>query len=688
VHEPPRLSYIDSQEPEEISLSESLSFVDQYLSLNNFNMCDTDRDSARAPKQIIYPPILNTKGLQCLSRRVNIKRAEESGTFDWEEQPQNKESFSLKERCQLRQECYKSETGTINQDAGCYSCPKLLDVWSDKKISEQAVNVAKQGVKNGSVNANCVKKLVGDVNIISPNLELGKIEDETDGEPFLTGVGFDTQLAAEAMEALLHDPPNSNACYTHKIPSGIIDQSSEVAAMSKKTGNGTATASGQHLKGKRSANKFYENEGCLSGECDPYLRGHSCSSAPKKKLKENGSSVYINLDDEKLQGCRTSCRSKAQQRKRSPENIQGRTSPKPLRPNYLDGLFERNTQSSSIIPKRKRSKPLGYSLKHFPYPTEQSKDTANHGMEFNFSKKRSKANDSITDVQDKCKSKEKCSNLASGASLRDEDSSRVIKLKCWSYPKKKRTSANFTRHSYKPKHKYPMKIFNERPKLSPAENLKSTQRLAGNLIVYTRRMKSESVSKSSCTTAKHDTSEKNSYVHTSESPKESGCNSPANHGREDCIEQTITFDDVIDTVHNSEKVKLDQGCKISSCKLSVSKKCDERNIKLKEKPISPVIRELRRLGSNKRQLDFKPRDSRRWISSATVSVLFSQNLSSKTTRQLKKVWLRPLLFLVHLIFLSINSRQDLQCLPALLPFRFWLDLGFLKYHAALLLHIS
>ncbi|GAA0140358.1 hypothetical protein LIER_42615 [Lithospermum erythrorhizon] len=322
-------------------------------------MCDTDRDSARAPKQIIYPPILNTKGLQCLSRRVNIKRAEESGTFDWEEQPQNKESFSLKERCQLRQECYKSETGTINQDAGCYSCPKLLDVWSDKKISEQAVNVAKQGVKNGSVNANCVKKLVGDVNIISPNLELGKIEDETDGEPFLTGVGFDTQLAAEAMEALLHDPPNSNACYTHKIPSGIIDQSSEVAAMSKKTGNGTATASGQHLKGKRSANKFYENESCLSGECDPYLRGHSCSSAPKKKLKENGSSVYINLDDEKLQGCRTSCRSKAQQRKRSPENIQGRTSPKPLRPNYLDGLFERNTRSSSIIPKRKRSKPLG-----------------------------------------------------------------------------------------------------------------------------------------------------------------------------------------------------------------------------------------------------------------------------------------------------------------------------------------
>ncbi|KAK4363612.1 hypothetical protein RND71_018853 [Anisodus tanguticus] len=174
----------ESQIPEELAEANALDFVDHYLSVYDEDALNEVK--AGGANKIVSPPIFSRGGPQRLASRMNVQNAvKNSGVFDWPDRQS------------------ESANGSFSRQRKNYGLKK------QKVSSAQSSKVPMESM---------IRKL-------DEQFDMGAFEQqvETDeNRPDVLDtydVGFDTQMAAEAMETLLYAPPlKSDAVCAPRFP--------------------------------------------------------------------------------------------------------------------------------------------------------------------------------------------------------------------------------------------------------------------------------------------------------------------------------------------------------------------------------------------------------------------------------------------------------------------------------------
>ncbi|KAE8076887.1 hypothetical protein FH972_015509 [Carpinus fangiana] len=199
-----RLSYADSQEPGELSQANALDFVDKFLKDNamefeqEFNLGKKTRGNSNS--------VSRAKDLQSFAKKANDRNLfGEAVIFDWDDNREDegggdifrrrKEEFfasgdhGQRSFTQPRKPGESRVMGLAHSDSKlvCHN-PKVNDKAADgMKLKKNLVNELDQQSNDNPSGGHSVTNIT-----------------KTD-VPEILNVGFDTQLAAEAMEALFHD---------------------------------------------------------------------------------------------------------------------------------------------------------------------------------------------------------------------------------------------------------------------------------------------------------------------------------------------------------------------------------------------------------------------------------------------------------------------------------------------------
>ncbi|GFQ08637.1 pax-interacting protein 1 [Phtheirospermum japonicum] len=203
-----QLNYEESPEVASESHSKALSFVDHFLSVSDLGSCKNIETGTT--KRMTSPPSLRSRGSQCLARRVSLARdAGKSTPFDWTGNHIEKDEDSVFGFGGEKSEhlCSIQESDNVNLSGNLFSI-NLLDANSLKSNE-----IDKLGSNSGNFTSR-------------ENLCL---------TPEALDIGLDTQIAAEAMEELLHAaPPMFDPCITHQnSESTLLDSSCTVNEKAK-----------------------------------------------------------------------------------------------------------------------------------------------------------------------------------------------------------------------------------------------------------------------------------------------------------------------------------------------------------------------------------------------------------------------------------------------------------------------
>ncbi|KAI9181418.1 hypothetical protein LWI28_014840 [Acer negundo] len=298
-HEFAKLNYVDSQEPGQSSQDNALEFVDQFLSINGTDLSPgigvmkTVRD--------LCPPVSGAKGPQTLVKRLKSRTPiSKTGIFEWADGDQHvkddviskriEASFQSETRSQkalhtAEETCGIKRVGKMhltdnsvkesNEDLPAESSKHQLNTGGiERETAEmydiKALHTAEEtcGIKRvGKMNLtdNSVKESNEDLPAESSKHQLntGGIERET---AEMYDIGFNTQIAAEAMEALSYGP--SAGCVAFDVFQGssnapenspksvIMGEAHPEHNLIQKSLGGIARKS---KRGKRSARKYGKN---------------------------------------------------------------------------------------------------------------------------------------------------------------------------------------------------------------------------------------------------------------------------------------------------------------------------------------------------------------------------------------------------------------------------------------------
>ncbi|KAI7992585.1 PAX-interacting protein 1 [Camellia lanceoleosa] len=213
-----KLNYNESQEAGELSQANALGFLDHYLSFNNMNL--SEEVSLTKTGRQKSPTVLCTKGVQSLARRATRGISfGMSGTFEWDDdQIDDGEGNLLNNSKDLLLNGEVPEPRSVTR--------KLNEVGAVAQVSEM--------------------KFVKEIDV--------QLDAETSGRqldpapigrdvPDIFDIGFDTQMAAEAMEALFcAPPPNSSIDYAHQDTENSIEDSSKGSFSTRVCSNSGVTA--------------------------------------------------------------------------------------------------------------------------------------------------------------------------------------------------------------------------------------------------------------------------------------------------------------------------------------------------------------------------------------------------------------------------------------------------------------
>ncbi|KAF8401568.1 hypothetical protein HHK36_012512 [Tetracentron sinense] len=224
------LSYVGSQEPGESSQANALEFVDRFLSVNNVELSQEDPGKITRGKS---PPNSSAKGTQSLAKRASFRRpVGETGIFDWVDSREDdrggeffsrrKEGFfhsrghdrrSFTQPQKPRHVNFKRGRGVVDEfrekEEQLNRSEKTMGLMHsdsrlmlhDSKENDKIVQVSEMKIKK-----NLVKELDEQLNSEFPGHQLDASGISMDSGDMLD-VGFDTQMAAEAMEALFCGAP-------------------------------------------------------------------------------------------------------------------------------------------------------------------------------------------------------------------------------------------------------------------------------------------------------------------------------------------------------------------------------------------------------------------------------------------------------------------------------------------------
>lgn len=210
------LSYVDSQEPGELSQANALDFVDKFLKDNAMQFDDEVENGKGASGN--SKCVSSVKGPQMLAKKANEKSTVgEIGIYDWDDSREDEGGGDI--FCRRKKEFFsvgnhgkrlrKSKTTALEEQKVCeeqwnrnskamgfYSGSRL--VLHDLKVSDITMHEAEKKTKR-----NLVSQLDKESNFNSSTRHLEDNATNTD-PPQMLDVGLDTQMAAEAMEALFY----------------------------------------------------------------------------------------------------------------------------------------------------------------------------------------------------------------------------------------------------------------------------------------------------------------------------------------------------------------------------------------------------------------------------------------------------------------------------------------------------
>ncbi|KAL7151294.1 hypothetical protein ABFS83_04G021300 [Erythranthe nasuta] len=263
------LNYIQSPEVSE-SHDKALEFVDRYLSVSDLG--SNKYVETRMTNRMQSPPSLWSKGSQCLARRVNLGcTLNKSTPFDWVESPIEK--FEYASPRMNKGSIYGSEGDkygyvSVNQDSGKVKMQNEIPVPPSEELPGSILST--DNFDRFAFKSDGIDKMGSNSGICATHdsLELDKQFDtglslqnvENDEEWMLNPDAFDaglnTQMAAEAMEALMHAAPLVvDACFAHQgSDNTILDSPNNVSEKSnpKYLANYDEAFVGWRRKGKRS----------------------------------------------------------------------------------------------------------------------------------------------------------------------------------------------------------------------------------------------------------------------------------------------------------------------------------------------------------------------------------------------------------------------------------------------------
>lgn len=230
-------------ESEKSSQAIALKFVDQFLSSNSMEFeFSTGPDIKKTVKEK-SPRLASRKGPQCLVQRMKFRAASiaKFETFQWADNDQQAEDDAFSKRrdtpIEFRQFRRRSVTSRhkprhLNCEDGNYSDNKIeekkkslnlrkettFSTYSDSRFAEHnpKETCRVEQVSKVDLESNCVKGTNEEVH--------GELSEQDLDAPDMFDVGFNTQIAAEAMEALSYEP--SAGCIASDVyqhPPNITD---------------------------------------------------------------------------------------------------------------------------------------------------------------------------------------------------------------------------------------------------------------------------------------------------------------------------------------------------------------------------------------------------------------------------------------------------------------------------------
>ncbi|XP_044499811.1 uncharacterized protein LOC123221149 isoform X2 [Mangifera indica] len=220
------LSYIDSQEPGELSQANALKFVEMYIEKSNFVKSDHEMDSGKSTGGK-SKPVSIAKGPQSLAKKVNNRStAGEKGIFDWDDNQEDEGGGDI--FCRRKEELFGSGNHVLKSSTEpqkpkkiqldvCRDNEKQLDVLdkiavcSDSRVMLHNMKENKKKAQKGGMKfkKNIAVELDEKFDTDSLRGQVEEIVSKTD-VPEMLDVGPDTQMAAEAMEALFFGEVLSN----------------------------------------------------------------------------------------------------------------------------------------------------------------------------------------------------------------------------------------------------------------------------------------------------------------------------------------------------------------------------------------------------------------------------------------------------------------------------------------------
>ncbi|KAL8100908.1 hypothetical protein AgCh_032964 [Apium graveolens] len=226
-HDHSTLSYIDSQEPGEHSQANALSVVDHYLSGIDVSL-SPDVERGKVTRMVSAPTSFG-KGSQALARQANLRNTHgEFGRFDWSgNKAEDSPGFHVKKRKEgfSGRKDDRQEPVSPFQHFSNLKFQKDID-FGRKKLQMTIANNEHKDSTEMAVNIDETSEMLQATELKSDTNLANQLDKKVDLESFeqlqemdvidrherdLFDIGFDTQLAAEAMEALMFvSPPSMN----------------------------------------------------------------------------------------------------------------------------------------------------------------------------------------------------------------------------------------------------------------------------------------------------------------------------------------------------------------------------------------------------------------------------------------------------------------------------------------------
>ncbi|XP_010244658.1 PREDICTED: uncharacterized protein LOC104588427 isoform X2 [Nelumbo nucifera] len=233
-HEFAGLSYMESQEPGELSQANALDVVDKFLSVNNVESSQEVYPYRTTKGK--SPPVSNAKGPQSLVKRQNLKSpVRETGVFDWVDsredegggdfflkrkdaffgstgqwrsltQPRDPMRQNFKRGRDVVRTREKEGLNNLQKIMGLSNSDSRLMLHTSEEVQKQSDEKKGIEIHETKIKKNLTKELDEQLNAEFIGEKLGT-PDTSRISPDTYDVGFDTQMAAEAMEALFCGTP-------------------------------------------------------------------------------------------------------------------------------------------------------------------------------------------------------------------------------------------------------------------------------------------------------------------------------------------------------------------------------------------------------------------------------------------------------------------------------------------------